>query len=148
MEMLLVNLTEQDLDWFVNVAAKNMTLEELKRPELLNTERHTLICRKMLEDGTGWIVKDKDQCIGALGSILVPHLFNPEYKTLAELFWYVLPEYRKSRAGYLLLKHFEYIAKEIADDYTLSILPDSPININTLNKMEWKLSEYTFRKVV
>lgn len=139
-------LDETNVDWFANVASVNMFTDELKRPDMINMQRIYLLSNQFIENGTAFVVsKDGNNC-GAIGGFLTENLFQPSIRTLAEIVWYVLPEYRNSRAGYLLLKAFEKRGRELADEITLSILPSSSVNTETLNRMGFTLSELAFRK--
>lgn len=142
----VVPLEINDLPWFVETAAINMLTYELKRPELINVENLYMLSRKGLEDKTAFVVKKGGENIGALGSVLVPNFLNPFIKTLAEVFWYVLPEYRNTRAGLLLLNSFDERARQLAQDATLSLLPSSLVNLNTLKKRGFNMEEVGFRK--
>lgn len=148
MTMRVETLTEKDLEWFVEVAAVNMLIEEVKRPELVNIDNMYGLALKGIQDGTGFVVKSNEECVGALGALLLPNLFNPNITTLAEIFWYVLPEYRNTRAGALLLAAFSNKAEEVADEATLSLLGSSEVNIRTLEKRGFLLGEFAFRKKV
>ena len=139
-------LTEQDVIWFVEVAATRMLVEELKRPELINHQHLYALVLNTLKDNTSFIVKKDNKCIGALGALIVPNLFNPSYITLAEVFWYVLPEYRNTRAGLLLLNSFDERARQLASDATLSLLPSSEVGIKSLAKKGFNMEEMGFRK--
>lgn len=139
-------LKEDDILWFVEVAAVNMLVEEVRRPELVNLEQLYGLSFKGLQEGTAFVVKKDGECVGALGAILLPNLFNPEIRTLAEIFWYVLPSYRNTRAGAMLLNAFDKKAVEVADEATLSLLGSSSINIKTLEKRGFHLGEFAFRK--
>lgn len=145
-KLIVEQLTEKDLQWFVEVAAVNMLTDEVKRPELVNIPNLYALANKGLSDGTAFVVKKGEVCVGALGSILLPNLFNPQYQTLAEVFWYVLPEYRNTRAGVLLLNAFSDKAEEVSDEATLSLLGSSEINIRTLERRGFMLGEFAFRK--
>lgn len=136
----------QDLHWFVDVAATRMLMEELKRPELHNREHMFMLVSKGMNEGTAWVAKKDGECIGALGSLLFPNVLNPEIYTLVELVWYVLPEYRNTRAGVLLLNTLDEKGREVANETTLSLLPTSVINLKTLEKRGYMLEEYGFRK--
>lgn len=139
-------LTIHDMVWFVEIAAVNMLTDELKRPELINLENLYLLADKGAQDGTAFIVKKDGINVGALGALLVPNVYNPNIRTLAEMFWYVLPEYRNTRAGLLLLKAYDERAKQIADECTLSLLTSSKVNIEGLAKRGFELQEFCFRK--
>lgn len=139
-------LDVQDLYWFVTVAAYNMLKDELKRPELFNREHIFMLASKAMENGTAFVAKVDGEPVGALGGILVPNLFNPEVVTLTEVFWYVLPEYRSTRAGALLLFAFDNLGEELGVERTLSLLPSSEINVQSLEKRGYLLEEFGFRK--
>lgn len=139
-------LTNQDMFWFVETAAVNMLVDEVKRPDLVNLNHLYALATKGMEEGTAFIAKRGYEPIGALGALLVPNTFNPELTTLAEMFWYVLPEYRNSRAGALLFSAFDQCGKEIADESVLSLMGSSAVNMKTLEKRGFMLGEFAFRK--
>lgn len=135
-----------DIEWFVEVAAVRMLEEELKRPELVNLNQLYTLAGRGMQDGTAWVAKGFNGNIGALGGILTPNPFNPEYITLAEIFWWVEPVYRESRAGYMLYREFDKRAGEVADEATMSLLPSSTVSIKSLEKRGFLLGEFGFRK--
>lgn len=139
-------LQVEDFEWFTEVAAVRMLEDELKRPELVNMDNIRELATRGMFDGTAFVAKQGSMCVGAIGGLLVPNIFNSKLKTLAEVFWYVLPDYRNSRAGLLLLKAFEEKADEIADESTLCLLPSSTVNMGTLEKRGFYLSEFAFRR--
>lgn len=139
-------LTEEHFDWFVDVAAVRMLSEELKRPDLVNKQALKALSLKTMKDGTSFVVTCYGVPVGALGSFLTPNLYNPDLTILLELFWYVLPEYRATRAGALLFKAFDDKAQSCADESVLSLLPHSEINLSTLAKKGYNMEELCLRK--
>lgn len=146
MTILVQPLGIEDLEWFVEVAAVRMLTEELQRPELVNLERLYQLAAQGANAGTAWVARDFSGNVGALGSILTPNPFNPDIMTLAEVFWWVDPTFRDTRAGYLLLKAFDKKASEVADESTMSLLPSSAVSFRSLEKRGHKLSEVAFIK--
>lgn len=152
METVLPNFTveklkEEDITWFVDVAATNMLTEELKRPELLNREHLFALAAKAMNEGTALIAKLGDEPVGAIGALIVPNMFNPNIKTLVEVFWYVLPDYRSTKVGGMLLFALEGLAVETkAEEVTLSLLPTSEVGVENLAKRGFNLEEFGFRK--
>ena len=140
------NLQYQEIVWFVEVAATRMILEELKRPEILNKEQLYALAYQVADAGTAFVARCNGEPVGALGALLVPNIYNPEIRTMAECFWYVLPEHRESRAGLLLLNEFDRVASEQADEATMSLLGTSPVNLKTYEKRGFTLAEYAFTK--
>lgn len=140
-------LTPEHFKWAVHVAGKNMIMHEVKRPELYHRESLEALANKMMVDGTGILAFYNGRPVGAIGGILVPHIYNPNIIVLSELMWYVLPEYRNGRAGLLLIKEFKKLAEEIADEATLSTLPSSDIKTETLEKLGFTFGEKAFHYI-
>lgn len=147
LKIKIVDLDDSNIEWFIETAAVNMLTDELKRPELINLDRIYSLAKKGMEDKAAFLAKHGDVYCGAIGGLLHGNLFNPDHLTLAEIFWYVLPQYRNGRAGYMLLQAFDKRASEIANDSVLSLLSSSEININGLEKRGFKMAESSFRKV-
>lgn len=142
------SLTHENYIWSVEIAATRMLLEEVKRPELLNKENIYRLVDKMIVDDTAIIAFKDGEPVGCIGALLVPNTYNPEIASLVELIWYVLPEHRKSRAGFLLLEKYIELAKELADEATLSLLAGSQVNFDSLSKRGFHQEEYSFRMVI
>jgi hypothetical protein len=148
MVMELHKLSPESFQWFTEVASVRMLTEELKRPELVNLESIRELSHMLMRAETAWVVKKDGEYIGAVASVIVPNMYNPNIKTLSELMWYIIPEHRKSRAGYMLLKQLEETGRESADEILLSTIPSSAINMSTLVKRGFIHVENVYRKVV
>jgi RimJ/RimL family protein N-acetyltransferase len=82
--------------------------------------------------------------MGFIAGMIMPHLFNPSIRTLMELFWWVSPEHRGSRAGLMLLNAFTDWGKANVDWVTLSLEHDSPIKEESMVKRGYRLKERAF----
>lgn len=141
-------LSQKTFDWALFTAATRMMLDEVKRPELLNYSQIKTLMRTMIEQKTAFVVFKDGEPVGAIGGLLCPNPYNPEITTLLEMMWYVLPKFRASRAGYLLLQSFIEAGTDLgAYDTTLSLLSSSEVNVKTLEKRGFKFEEMSFRKV-
>lgn len=134
------------MEWFVEVAATQMLIEEVKKPELVNLENLYVLATMGALTGTAFVAKKGTVPIGALGAIVVPNVYNPAIQNLAEMFWYVLPEYRKTRAGLLLLNAYVDKSNELGMEATMSLLPSSDVNFKAMKSKGFDLVEYGFRK--
>lgn len=134
----------EDIPWFVEVAGFQMLRDELQRPELYNQEHLYNLTYKAHLEKTAFVVKVDGECVGAIGGLLLPNMFNPLMTTLAELVWFVLPDYRHTRVGAMLIKAFDGL--NVSDETTLSLLPTSEVNVKTMEKIGFNLEEYGFRK--
>lgn len=142
-------LKEEDFEWCVEVASVRMLTEEVKRPELVDIPTLYLIVRKMYLDKSAVVAKVDGEYAGAIGGYLHPNILNPNIATMAELMWYVLPEYRRTRVGALLLREYDKITNSSpAHEATLSLLGDSPIKVSSLEKRGFKQEELAFRRQV
>lgn len=147
MTYLAREATLQDIEWIQKTASVKMLTEEMQRPELVDYNQIFKLVHKGVTEHTFFVVEKDGDLVGVLGSFLIPNLYNPAFKTLAEVVWYVLPEHRKSRAGYLLLQLFNHTANKIAHEATLSILTSSSeIKVDSLEKRGFKLNEFAFNR--
>lgn len=139
---------EEDLDWLINIAAIRMLSEEVGRPEYIDIDRINFLLEEMIRQGTLYVTEEKDKLTGVIGGLFIPNFFNEKIKVLAEVFWYVVPEFRGSRAGALLLNIFTKKGELEADEICFSLLTKSMINPKTLTKRGYAMVEHAFRKEV
>jgi hypothetical protein len=137
--------TEEDVTWVVEVAATKMLIEELGKPQYVNSQHiktlvHTCIATKSI-----WIVLKNEVRIGCLAAFVVPNLFNPSITCLTEVMWWVDEEHRTGRAGLLLLKAFMDEADNY-DEATMSLLTTSDVFNHSLEKRGFILREFGFHK--
>lgn len=84
------------------------------------------------------------QPAGFIAGALGPHPYNPELRTLTEVFWWVSPERRGSSAGARLLDHFEHVGREKADWIIMTLEAKSPVDPATLARRGYQLHERSF----
>lgn len=140
-------LEYREIPWAVEVACKRMLTEELGREEEIDLERLYDLVYTSQSRGYAVVARYGDEPVGAVGGLLISQLFYPNKTTFAEMMWYVLPEHRKTRASYLMLKKYmEIVDNSGASDATFSTLPSSPIKNESLSKMGFEFVEKGFRK--
>lgn len=54
-----------------------------------------------------YVAEVDGEAVGMVAGMVIPLYFNPAHLNAQELFWWVVPEYRKSSIGIKLLKKFE-----------------------------------------
>lgn len=79
--------------------------------------------------------------VGLIAGAVSPHPFNPELRVATELWWFVSPAHRGSRAGLALLDSYEAWAKENADVRGMTLEANSPVNPRVLLKRGYQLAE-------
>lgn len=81
---------------------------------------------------------------GFIIGLLHPHFFNPRIVVLSEMFWWVTPDYRGTRAGALLLHAFEQVGRLHADWVVMTLEEKSPVNPLTLERRGFRLWERNY----
>lgn len=82
--------------------------------------------------------------IGFIAGALLRHPYNPRIRVMQELFWWVAPRDRGSKAGLLLLEHFIEYGREHADWVLMTLEAKSPVNPGTLERRGFRLHERSF----
>lgn len=138
--------TEEDYEWTVETASYKSVVEEAKRPELVNKEQWYKVAKLIYDMGVGFIAEEDGNRIGMIGAVITKHIFNPAVTTSNVITWYILPEYRKSRAGYLLLKEMEKASALAADYMAFSLLSTESVKPSTLEKKGFHMQEIVYSK--
>lgn len=82
---------------------------------------------------------------GFIAGFVIPHLFNPDIKTLVETFWWVSEPYRYSRAGLALFKEYvEWGKVNGINLITMSLESKTEVNEKTLVRHGFKLKDRNF----
>lgn len=82
--------------------------------------------------------------VGFIAGIAGPHYFNPEIRVLSELFWWVQPEWRGTRAGALLFAEFMNCGRSRADMVVMTLEEQSPVHEETLLRHGFKRYERNY----
>lgn len=83
---------------------------------------------------------EKSGLVGVIAGILTPHIYNPEKRLLAEMFFWVEEEYKKS-AGAMLLEEFLEIGDNQSAQVQISMEKHCPLDEKFLLKSGFKLRE-------
>lgn len=69
------------------------------------------------------VAYDGDEMVGITGAVLAASWMVPDHLTGSELFWYVEPEYRRTKVGKRMFSHLETWAKnQGADTFSMVAL--------------------------
>lgn len=82
--------------------------------------------------------------VGFISGIVGPHYFNPDIVVLTELFWWVQPEWRGTRAGALLFAEFLNSGRARADMVVMTLEEHSPVHEETLVRHGFKRYERNY----
>lgn len=92
-----------------------------------------------------WIAERRSRGpVGFIGGIMHPHFFNPSLRVLTEMFWWVEPNERNTRAGYRLLQIFTLFGRANADMTVMTLEAESPVHFRTLEHFGYRVKETNF----
>lgn len=121
-------------------------------PEDWNPDHVRKLFREVLGGGKAngvvfLAIDGKNRPVGLLGALKTILPFSGQEVGM-ELAWWVKPDYRKSRAGLLLLRAFEYWCSEIAKVkvYQVSSLENLPDVERLYEKYGYKMTEKAYIK--
>ncbi len=77
---------------------------------------------------------ESGQSVGFIAGAYGTHPYNPSLNICSELWWWVVPEQRGSRAGVLLLRELEHWADTLDAPLCLTVETDSPVSDRFLAK--------------
>lgn len=95
------------------------------------------------------IATDNGTPVGLIAGTVSPHPFNPDLSMATELWWWVTPVERGTRAGAMLLTAFDEWADDSgADLVSFTLEADSPVRDRTLERRGYRLMEKQFVREV
>lgn len=146
MGISLREATLQDIDWMLVQLKLFAEFYQSSHSLFSDDDGFNRNLLKQIIEGHYFLVSENDGKVsGFIAGMISPHLFNPKIKTFTELFFWVLPEYRGTRAGSALLNAFV----EFGKDYHWTVMTlehNSPIKDESLLKRGFKYKEQSFIK--
>lgn len=108
----------------------------------MGTDAHAESLLAHLMDTQLVLVADRDgEPVGLIAGAIAPHPFNPDISVATELWWFVAPAHRGSRAGLALLDAYDAWAAANADVKGMTLEATSPVNPRVLLKRGYVLAE-------
>lgn len=145
-EIRLAN--ESDLDWLVGElreldrmypTRKRLFKDEPTVREKLSELITTDVCLVAENKGI-----TPPQRIGFIAGFLRPHSFNPDLKVLSELFWVVIPEFRRSLTASMLMDEFVEIGRLNADWITFNVARFCPVRKDSFVRRGFDVSDQVY----
>lgn len=144
MSTIIRNATVDDIEWLLPQLREFSKMCGLSRPIVGNDEHSRRFLAESIKAGPFFIAERDAIRLGFIAGEIHQHRFNPELKILSEMFFYVDPRFRFSRAGLMLLEHFKLHGKLHADLITFSLLDGSPVKTESLIKRGFRPMENSF----
>jgi hypothetical protein len=136
------NATLDDFNFISNEVAKPFT-KHYGIPYDNESVSNTL--NTIINNGCIYMCFDNDIFAGALGAVKTKNIWNRNQVVWQEMFWWVTEKYRGTSVGLRLLKQFENAAPKDAA-IVLSVLPNTQLKQQTINKLGYSIKEYAFVK--
>ncbi len=136
--------TTDDMEWMLKQCKDFM--DYLRLPLKWDEDYIREVVRMYMQDHHVILVLKNTERAGVVAAMESPHPFDPSTKIMTEILWWVPEEWRKTRAGYILLGALEHIAETANALLVLSTEKHSPLNERTLNKRGYQLRELSYVK--
>lgn len=134
----------RDIDWLL-IQLKQFAEFLKTKHSVYGDEQYARSGLQVLIEKHVFLIAEKNgDPIGFISGFFTPHLFNPNLKILCELFWFVIPEFRRSRAGSMLLNEYMRFGKENAQWITMALNRFTQVNEQSLLKRGFQLHEKTY----
>lgn len=146
---------ERDLDWLMAQLAKFDKASGFKRTFLeskeyarggmtaLINEHVVIVCESVRRVGPTDYPEFREP-LGFIAGTVAGHPFNPNIRVLTELFWWVVPEHRVTRAGFLLLDEFTRIGRRSCDWIVFNVQRHTPVGRRHFERRGFVQKEYSF----
>ena len=144
MEIAIRRSQSIDIDWLLKeLAAFSKFIQT--RHCLYGEEEYSRKGLQLLIDEHVLLIAEKDFIpIGFVAGYFTPHLFNPKIKIICELFFWVTPNHRRSRAGSLLMDAYIAEGMKKAQSITFSLNRFTRMNERSLLRRGFSHHESTF----
>lgn len=110
-----------------------------------HSDEHTMKGLKDLMDNHLMLLAEKDgDPKGFICGLINKHMFNPDIRTLTEIFWWVKMGERNTKAASYLIDSFVEWGKENVDWICFSIQQNTPIKPVSLVKRGFEFKEQAF----
>lgn len=135
-----------DIEWLTGELKEFSKLHGTKKPLFTTEEIARQVLEVLIDKHLFFIAERKEdlQRMGFICGMIGPQIFNPEIRVLQETFWWVSAQFRKTRAGLLLLNALVTWGRSNVDWIAVALEPNSPINERSLTKRGFKVHERFF----
>lgn len=125
--------TAEDIPWLLEQLQAFSDFYGTQRALYPGDAAAVQILAQLMGDGHPFFIADRGGWrLGFIVGVRTPHWLNPAIVCVKELFWWVDPEHRGSRAGLLLLDHYRAYGVANATWVGMTLEHDSPVNPQTL----------------
>jgi len=138
-----------DVPWVLEQLRAFASSYGTRRSLFGDTEHAEALVGTLLDTQFVAIAEVDGERVGLIAGTLSPHPFNPDINVATELWWWVTPPARGSRAGLMLLDAFDdWADASEADLVNFTLEADSPVRERTLEKRGYRLMEKQFVREV
>lgn len=145
MGVLIRQAKESDIDWLL-VELKKFSVFYASKYDLYSKDEkyNRYLLDVLIKSHLFLIAEENELPIGFICGTVSGHFFNPELKTLQEVFWWVKEEKRQGFAGAKLLQAFIDYGKANCQWVVMTLEDGSPVNPDSLLNRGFKPKECNF----
>lgn len=133
-----------DIPWLIG-QLRTFAASHPLGPRLMGSDAHAeALLAHLLATQFVAIADAEGTPVGLIAGALAPHPFNGDLLIATELFWWVTPPHRGTRAGLMLLDAYDAWATEHADVKGMTLEAGSPVNPRVLEKRGYRLAEHQY----
>lgn len=142
----LRDATIGDIPWLMEQAKEFAVFYGIKNDFAGNEKYLSEYVERIINDHYFRIVELGNKPVGFMAGYRSGHYLNPDIQVLAELFWWVIKEYRNSGVGKLLLEEFIKYGEDNADMISFTLEDVSPFREEFLISKGFRMKERIFIK--
>ena len=135
--------TSEDLDFIISELIKFDEFYREKYSFLGGPAYIFMTISNLVREHVAFIASRDGESLGFIVGHVHPHFYNPSLKVLDELWWWVRPCARHTKAASLLLDEFTLWGRRNVDVIAMHVSPKTGVKISNLERYGFKLSEYT-----
>lgn len=133
-----------DVNYFIHIAKKVYDMDFINTTEPVNEEHLNSMFNGILHGNGIALIAESDSNIGIVVGIINENLWYPNMFQLTQILLFVDEDYRNTRAGYLLLKEYNKLAKQLIDDKRINnsiIYAAEPLHDIDFSRFGYKMAE-------
>lgn len=136
--------TFDDVNWIIPELKKFSNFFESKHQLFSDDEFVGDYIEDKIENHVVLVAEINNEPAGFMSAFKMPHPYNPSIRLLSESAWWVIEEYRGTRAGHMLFKEMVDIGKRECDWILMTIEDKSPVSDGYFLKQGFRFKEKSF----
>lgn len=133
-----------DVKYFIDVATKINDMEFITADKPVQKDHINSLFNAIIHGKGIALIAESEKPIGIIVGLITENLWHPDYLQLNQILFYTDEEWRDTKAGYLLLKKYNEMAKDFLDKNRIStsiIQAAQPLHEIDFSRFGYKMAE-------